>query len=87
MPRHRQHPGRLLPGRDRTRSPRPQRPHPATRAAYRCAGGLHQALIVTTSSFTPDAQRANAELDHPLRLVDGRALGRWVSGGRPPWLA
>ncbi|WP_246102566.1 restriction endonuclease [Streptomyces piniterrae] len=43
--------------------------------------------MVTTSSFTPDAQRANAELDHPLRLVDGRALGRWVSGGRPPWLA
>ncbi|MEU3712864.1 restriction endonuclease [Streptomyces catenulae] len=51
------------------------------RAYHRC----DVALIVTTSDFTQDARRANAELDHPLRLVDGRALGRWVTGGRPPW--
>ncbi|MEV6568525.1 restriction endonuclease [Streptomyces kronopolitis] len=51
------------------------------RAYHRC----DQALIVTTSTFTPAAQRANAELDRPLRLVDGRALGRWAGGGRPPW--
>ncbi|GAA3171051.1 MULTISPECIES: restriction endonuclease [Streptomyces] len=51
------------------------------RAYHRC----DIALIVTTSDFTQDAQRANAELDQPLRLVDGRTLGRWAAGGRPPW--
>ncbi|WP_407285810.1 restriction endonuclease [Streptomyces sp. BP-8] len=49
------------------------------RAYHRC----EQAPIIT-SSFTPAAQRANAELDRPLRLIDSRALGRCVSGGRPP---
>ncbi|MFJ9420177.1 restriction endonuclease [Streptomyces sp. NPDC101227] len=34
-----------------------------TRAYHRC----EQAPIITTSSFTPAAQRANPELDHPLR--------------------
>jgi restriction system protein len=57
----------------------------AVNGTYRAYHRCDQALIITTSSFTPDAQRANAELDHPLRLIDGRALGRWVSGGRPPW--
>ncbi|MFF8373797.1 restriction endonuclease [Streptomyces lydicus] len=57
----------------------------AVNGTYRAYHRCDQAVIVTTSSFTPDAQRANAELDHPLRLVDGRALARWVSGGRPPW--
>ncbi|MCB5906221.1 restriction endonuclease [Streptomyces pinistramenti] len=57
----------------------------AVNGTYRAYHRCDQALIVTTSAFTQDAQRANAELDHPLRLVDGRALGRWVSGGRPPW--
>ncbi|MFF9482888.1 restriction endonuclease [Streptomyces sp. NPDC014733] len=51
------------------------------RAYHRC----DLALIVTTSDFTQDARRANAELDQPLRLVDGRVLGRWAAGGRPPW--
>ncbi|KOG41193.1 restriction endonuclease [Streptomyces decoyicus] len=57
----------------------------AVNGTYRAYHRCDQAVIVTTSSFTPDAQRANAELDHPLRLIDGRALARWVSGGRPPW--
>ncbi|MFJ9468771.1 restriction endonuclease [Streptomyces caniferus] len=57
----------------------------AVNGTYRAYHRCDQALIITTSAFTPDAQRANAELDHPLRLIDGRALGRWVSGGRPPW--
>ncbi|MGW3271281.1 restriction endonuclease [Streptomyces kronopolitis] len=57
----------------------------AVNGTYRAYHRCDQAVIVTTSTFTPDAQRANAELDVPLRLVDGRALGRWVSGGRPPW--
>ncbi|MFH8569300.1 restriction endonuclease [Streptomyces sp. NPDC017993] len=57
----------------------------AVNGTYRAYHRCDQALIVTTSTFTPAAQRANAELDHPLHLVDGRALGRWVSGGRPPW--
>ncbi|MFG2222657.1 restriction endonuclease [Streptomyces sp. NPDC048644] len=57
----------------------------AVNGTYRAYHRCDHALIVTTSAFTQDAQRANAELDHPLRLVDGRALGRWVSGGRPPW--
>ncbi|MFD5395310.1 restriction endonuclease [Streptomyces sp. NPDC127097] len=57
----------------------------AVNGTYRAYHRCDQALIVTTSSFTPDAQRANAELDHPLRLIDGRALSRWASGGRPPW--
>ncbi|ARF53841.1 restriction endonuclease [Streptomyces gilvosporeus] len=59
----------------------------AVNGTYRAYHRCDQALIITTSSFTPAAQRANAELDHPLRLIDGRALGRWVSGGRPPWVA
>ncbi|MFJ6792048.1 restriction endonuclease [Streptomyces angustmyceticus] len=57
----------------------------AVNGTYRAYHRCDQAVIVTTSTFTPDAQRANAELDVPLRLVDGRELGRWVSGGRPPW--
>ncbi|MFF4603419.1 restriction endonuclease [Streptomyces sp. NPDC001339] len=57
----------------------------AVNGTYRAYHRCDQAVIVTTSTFTPDAQRANAELDHPLRLVDGRALGRWIAGGRPPW--
>ncbi|MEU8783789.1 restriction endonuclease [Streptomyces sp. NPDC048637] len=57
----------------------------AVNGTYRAYHRCDQAVIVTTSSFTPDAQRANAELDHPLRLIDGRALARWVCGGRPPW--
>lgn len=57
----------------------------AVNGTYRAYHRCDQALIITISAFTPDAQRANAELDHPLRLIDGRALGRWVSGGRPPW--
>ncbi|MGX1850673.1 restriction endonuclease [Streptomyces sp. NBC_01456] len=57
----------------------------AVNGTYRAYHRCDQALIVTTSTFTPAAQRANAELDHPLRLVDGRALSRWVCGGRPPW--
>lgn len=57
----------------------------AVNGTYRAYHRCDQAVIVTTSSFTTDAQRANAELDHPLRLIDGRALGSWLSGGRPPW--
>ncbi|MEX2970277.1 restriction endonuclease [Streptomyces sp. C184] len=57
----------------------------AVNGTYRAYHRCDQAVIVTTSTFTLAAQRANAELDHPLRLVDGRALSRWVSGGRPPW--
>ncbi|MFD7922526.1 restriction endonuclease [Streptomyces sp. NPDC059740] len=44
-----------------------------------------QAVIVTTSGFTRDAERANAELARPLTLIDARRLTRWASGGRPPW--
>lgn len=51
------------------------------RAYHRC----DQAVIVTTSAFTRDAERANAELDQPLTLIDHRRLTRWLSGGRPPW--
>ncbi|MGW3008329.1 restriction endonuclease [Streptomyces sp. NPDC001219] len=57
----------------------------AVNGTYRAYHRCDQALIVTTSAFTPNAERANAELDRPLSLVDGRALARWVSGGRPPW--
>lgn len=57
----------------------------AVNGTYRAYHRCDQAVIVTTSSFTPDAQRANADLDHPLRLIDGRSLARWASGGRPPW--
>ncbi|MFI9257604.1 restriction endonuclease [Streptomyces sioyaensis] len=57
----------------------------AVNGTYRAYHRCDQAVIVTTSTFTPAAQRANADLDHPLRLVDGRALSRWVCGGRPPW--
>lgn len=48
---------------------------------HRCQLGI----IVTTSCFTRDATVANASLDQPLRLIDGRALARWAAGGRPPW--
>ncbi|GAA0501438.1 restriction endonuclease [Streptomyces olivaceiscleroticus] len=48
---------------------------------HRCQVGI----IVTTSGFTRDATLANASLDQPLRLIDGRALTRWAGGGRPPW--
>ncbi|WP_399094901.1 restriction endonuclease [Streptomyces sp. BBFR2] len=57
----------------------------AVNGTYRAYHRCDTALIVTTSDFTQDARRANAELDQPLRLVDGRALGRWSAGGRPPW--
>jgi restriction system protein len=57
----------------------------AVNGTYRAYHHCDTALIVTTSDFTQDARRANAELDRPLRLVDGRTLGRWAAGGRPPW--
>lgn len=57
----------------------------AVNGTYRAYHRCDTALIVTTSDFTQDARRANAELDQPLRLVDGRTLSRWVAGGRPPW--
>lgn len=52
---------------------------------YRDIHGCIGAAIVTTSAFTMDAQRTNAMLPTPLRLIDGRGLARWASGGRPPW--
>ncbi|MFD9816429.1 restriction endonuclease [Streptomyces sp. NPDC059080] len=57
----------------------------AVNGTYRAYHRCDTALIVTTSDFTQDARRANAELDQPLRLVDGRTLSRWAAGGRPPW--
>lgn len=52
---------------------------------YRDIHGCVGAAIITTSGFTMDAQRTNAMLSTPLRLIDGRGLTRWASGGRPPW--
>lgn len=51
------------------------------RDIHHCVG----AAIITTSAFTADAERTNAMLPKALRLIDGRGLARWASGGRPPW--
>ncbi|MCR8578529.1 restriction endonuclease [Streptomyces sp. Isolate_219] len=51
------------------------------RDIHDCVG----AAIITTSAFTADAERTNAMLPKALRLIDGRGLARWASGGRPPW--
>ncbi|SCK24605.1 Restriction endonuclease [Streptomyces sp. SceaMP-e96] len=51
------------------------------RDIHNCVG----AAIITTSAFTADAERTNAMLPKALRLIDGRGLARWASGGRPPW--
>ncbi|MCZ0972062.1 restriction endonuclease [Streptomyces albulus] len=52
---------------------------------YRAYHQCDQAVIVTTSRFTRDAEVANASLPEPLRLIDGRRLARWLGGGAPPW--
>ncbi|MFF8785207.1 restriction endonuclease [Streptomyces sp. NPDC015125] len=51
------------------------------RDIHHCVG----AAIITTGAFTADAERTNAMLPTALRLIDGRGLARWASGGRPPW--
>jgi len=57
-----------------------------TNGTYRDIHHCHQAVIVTTASFTADARDTNAMLPQRIRLVDGAELEAWANGRIPaPW--
>jgi restriction system protein len=56
-----------------------------TNGVYRDIHHCHQAVIVTTASYTRAALDTNTMLPTPIRLVDGAGLTDWANGGRAPW--
>lgn len=56
-----------------------------TNGTYRDIHHCHQAVIVTTASYTRAAHDTNARLPYSIRLVDGPQIVAWANGGTPPW--